>query len=587
MLERPLGIVVGESTLDRVVARMSRKPMKGEYVIIEDNEGGMESKILAMVENVVIKNRMIEDNISMEELIKLLEWGEKEVYTLIFAHLKPVADLEIFEREGKIAPPESPPSPGSIVKEVPEKTLKSIFSKTSNSMVEIGKLLRYDIPFYVDVNEVVSRHLAVLAITGGGKSNTVAVLADEITKLGGPILIFDMHGEYQDAFGAREKPIQLKINPRELSVRELMKLLGVERGAYKQEMFLRYIKNLEEIFVNACVNGKCLMDRENMFFNYIRLLEIASSHGKIPVVRSTPYAKMQVTNALRNWIANYVNNNKTLNNPLIQAYNYLLNGVSKHLSQQGVCKVNDCSDIVSYVEITSGDKNSSIPSLIAKIESLMERYQWLFDVNARSIVDQIERGKVHIVDLSKLDLEAADVLTSHMLEEILRARKSYVTGLNVGRVLKWPLLIVIEEAHALVPRDADTLTKWIAGRIAREGRKFGVGLCLVSQRPKNVDQNVLSQMNNMIVLRIKEPSDQRYVQQASEAFSEELVAQLPNLGVGEAIVIGPMTKIPAIVKIKRATFKKKGTNVDVLESWGDEGAKTADGIPLEDDDLNY
>jgi len=121
----------------------------------------------------------------------------------------------------------------------------------------------------------------------------------------------------------------------------------------------------------------------------------------------------------------------------------------------------------------------------------------------------------------------------------------------------------LEEAHVLAPFDKETLSKYWIGRIAREGRKFGIGLCLVSQRPKRLDSDSLSQANNMIILKLVEPSDQRYVQQASEALSQDLLEQLPSLNIGETVIIGPCIKVHALVKIEEFKGKLVGTDPNV------------------------
>ncbi|RLF09649.1 MAG: ATP-binding protein, partial [Thermoprotei archaeon] len=119
----------------------------------------------------------------------------------------------------------------------------------------------------------------------------------------------------------------------------------------------------------------------------------------------------------------------------------------------------------------------------------------------------------------------------------------------------------------LAPKDRQTLSKYWIGRIAREGRKFGVGMCLVSQRPKALDPDSLSQTNNKIILRLVEPSDLKYVQQASELLSEDLLQQLPSLNVGEAVVLGLMVKVPALVRIDGFAGHKGGGDPDIVSEW--------------------
>ena len=136
-----------------------------------------------------------------------------------------------------------------------------------------------------------------------------------------------------------------------------------------------------------------------------------------------------------------------------------------------------------------------------------------------------------------------------------------------GKTLEYPVFSIIEEAHILASQKRNTQSKNIIGRIAREGRKFGVGLCLVSQSPKSLDSEALSQLNNLIILRLVEPSDQAHVQKSSESLSEELLKKLPSLNVGEAIVLGQMTRVPTMVKIDEFQGRSVGNDLDIISLW--------------------
>jgi DNA helicase HerA-like ATPase len=94
-----------------------------------------------------------------------------------------------------------------------------------------------------------------------------------------------------------------------------------------------------------------------------------------------------------------------------------------------------------------------------------------------------------------------------------------------------------------------------------------VGICLVSQRPKNIDENSLSQTNNRIILKIIEPNDLQYIQRATEQMSSELLELLPGLRTGEAVLLGEFTKIPALVKIDEHSGKKIGKDLEISSQW--------------------
>ncbi|MEM4762153.1 MAG: ATP-binding protein, partial [Thermofilum sp.] len=100
--------------------------------------------------------------------------------------------------------------------------------------------------------------------------------------------------------------------------------------------------------------------------------------------------------------------------------------------------------------------------------------------------------------------------------------------------------------------------------IASEGRKFGVFLILVTQRPSRIDADALSQCNSQIILRITNPHDQRAVAEASERLGEELMRDLPGLNVGEAIIVGELTRVPVIVKVRRRLTREGGADIDLV-----------------------
>ncbi len=132
-------------------------------------------------------------------------------------------------------------------------------------------------------------------------------------------------------------------------------------------------------------------------------------------------------------------------------------------------------------------------------------------------------------------------------------------------------MVIVEEAHIFAPHGEKGGAVRILGRIAREGRKFGVGLGLVSQRPSRLSEDVLSQTNTKIIMRIVNPNDQQYVIRASEQVSGgELMSDIAGLGKGEAVIVGQAISLPALVKIYN--FKALGGNyggedIGAVERW--------------------
>jgi len=473
-----IGVCIGEPGVREFDFVASKRIALGDYVEIF-YEG---YKVLGFVRSISRINKHIEGVLEPQEIesVKEITSGSSLFKGTVSVLGDPHKNMFI---------PRIPPEPGTKIYRASSETLKLVFSGDRDKRIKIGHLLtRPEVDVYIDVDSIVSRHLAILAVTGGGKSNTVSVLLEGLLSKNGTVLIFDMHGEYVN-FGAegKVKRIDLVLNPTRLSYHEFRLFANVDDSAYIQDRYLRKaFKKVVEDIENGEVQAGEFWEK------------------------------------LENELANYKANNEFK------------------------------------------DDWKSITGVLNKIEDTREFYSELFDPLATPIVEQIEFGCINVIDLSHVDEKIADIVVSHVLRNVLEKRKLFV---RYGKGLPFPLLMVLEEAHILASSQINTRSKYWISRIAREGRKFGLGLCLVTQRPKALDSNTLSQANNMIILRLVEPGDQRYVQQASESLSSDLVEQLPSLNVGEALVMGRMIPVPALVKIDLAKFKRSGNDISAIKEW--------------------
>ncbi|MEO2068564.1 MAG: ATP-binding protein [Desulfurobacteriaceae bacterium] len=478
-MSKPIGICIGEPSTREVEFVSSKAIQLGDYVELE-YEG---YKVLGFVREIRRINKTLAEDLEPEDI----------------EHLKRITGKNSFFR-GKISilgdvnkrmfVPRVPPEPGTDIFLASKETLQKVFGYDDGKKIHLGHLLtRDDVEVFIEIDKIVSRHLAILAITGGGKSNTVSVILEGLLEKDGTILVFDMHGEYVD-FGDKSKvrKIDLKLNPSRLSYQEFRLFANVDDSSYIQD---RYLRRAFRTVVEEIRNGEI---SAGDFWNRLE--------AELKLYRDDEENK---------------------------------------------------------------DDKKSIVGVLNKVEDMKEFYSTLFDPLTIPIVEQIEFGKLNVIDLSQVDEKIADIIVSHVLRNVLEKRKEYV--LTEDRGLEFPLFMVLEEAHILASATMNTKSRYWISRIAREGRKFGLGLCLVTQRPKALDSNALSQANNMIILRLVEPGDQRHVQQASEALSADLVEQLPSLNTGEALVMGSMIPVPALVKIKLAKSKKGGNDISAIEKW--------------------
>ncbi len=491
-----VGICVGETNLSEVTFISNKMPQVGQYVTIEYDG----KKVLGMVENLVRGNDALNIDVNdFKAIQKISRIGAEDNY--IRGKVKILGDVN-----DDLRLPRTPVLPGTEIKLADAEILKEIFKVTNP--IKLGTLVNQsDVDVNVDANPILSRHLAILAMTGAGKSNTVSVLIDQLLGYNVPVFVFDMHGEYKDADfpNGNVNVIKPRINPKYMTFHEIKKLVNIPSNAYLQERYFR--KAFKE-------------------------------------------ARKQIEDGVADE-----------NNFLQLIYNIL------------------------EIESLDDESDKRIVDVMNKIDDSMDKYSNLFDQYTGNILSSIKKAHVNVLDLSQVDESVASVLVSHILRNSLKRSKNAAHSGDKKELLDYSVFYILEEAHILAPNKRDSDSKRWIQRVAREGRKFGLGLCLVSQSPKTVDHDALSQMNNMIILRLVEPEDQRHVQSASESLSQDLINQLPSLNVGEAIVLGLMTRVPTLVKIDKFKGRRHGDDMDIISHFKDSLEREAEEIREQEEDL--
>jgi len=207
------------------------------------------------------------------------------------------------------------------------------------------------------------------------------------------------------------------------------------------------------------------------------------------------------------------------------------------------------------------------------IEDAQRRFDDILDPEVGNPMDYIKEGYTNIINISELSEKQANVAMGFYLQQLLKDRKN-ATIAKHGKSKKQkdykffePVFIILEEAHVFIPKDHDTAAKYWAAKIAREGRKFGVGLAIVSQRPRSVDLNILSQMGSFAIMKIIQEDDQRQIASATESTSRELISQLTSLNVGDAVLVGQWTNLPSMVHVEEVKEKKMGADQSATKAW--------------------
>lgn len=172
--------------------------------------------------------------------------------------------------------------------------------------------------------------------------------------------------------------------------------------------------------------------------------------------------------------------------------------------------------------------------------------------------DLVRPKRMSVIDLAGLQMKVSEYIVLKTLSE--------VWSMAVTGKLEFPVFVVLEEAHNYAPDKFHKQGKasYIIDRVASEGRKFGIFLIVITQRPKKISENVLSQCNSQIIMRLTNPNDMSAVRLSSERLSEDLFNDLPGLNRGEAIIVGELTKVPTMVKVSGRVSEEGGSDIDVV-----------------------
>jgi DNA helicase HerA-like ATPase len=182
----------------------------------------------------------------------------------------------------------------------------------------------------------------------------------------------------------------------------------------------------------------------------------------------------------------------------------------------------------------------------------LKRYRFLSRKSETPKMSEVQSGKLTILDFSSIDsLRKKQILVALLARRLFALRKK-------GRIP--PFLLLIEEAHNFArekAEESEAVSRSIIETIAREGRKFGACLCLISQRPVNLSTTALSQCNTHIILRVTNPNDLDHIQMSSEGIDSRVAKNITGLKVGEAILVGEAVNHPVFVKIRNRKSEKR------------------------------
>lgn len=453
---------------------------------------------------------------------------------------------------GRIHSPRRPLDPGANVETVDFHFLSDFYDFNEATSLHLGNLIGYDrgeniVPVYLDVANLATEHLAVLAMTGAGKSYTVGRIIERLVALhNATVVVFDPHGEYGRALAGGQiqyNEIHDNEDPRDKrslpQIQDLLKRLTQAGAGIKvytpQDTAFRH-KYAGENIELAMQFDKFEMDDISEILPGLtepqqRVLDVAIRYWRN--VEKEP----RDINKLRDLLGDGLDE--------LRQWDLLTEAEAKALNSQSAAVAS-----IKLRRILLEAKAFYHPSLPSPTD-------------IHRMVGRLgdKKGRLVIMDLQGLSDTAKQVLTALVSGEILRAASSKTDPIR-------PIFMVYEEGHTFAPAGDAAISLRIIKKIAGEGRKFGVGFAIVSQRPSKLDPDVTSQCNTIIAMRLKNPDDQRFILRVSDMFSKADVDELPSLSTGEALVSGRSIPAPLLVKIGTKALKHGGESPRVLDMWG-------------------
>ena len=491
----------------------------GEFVYYSASDGESRFSIVGTItERSLVRNlpdSFLADPATPPQLVASLiglDSEAAEIYEIV------VETIGYFsETMGDFINPRIPPTPGQQVFLASNEMLSKMLSsrqKGERGGAHIGSLLTRQpgaVPIVLSVKDVVSTHLAILASTGSGKSYAAGVLVEELLMPynRAAVLIVDPHGEYS-------------------TLQTINSHAGFKDGAYQPEVKI-YPHNKVKVRISSLTEA------------------------------DITYLLPEMTEKMRTFLS--------------QAYKALIN--TKGKGERGLWGFNDLLTEVLAQKYEDekgkgGGNSSTIDGLEWRLRRRFEQSQTFSDSEHIPLPELFRPGQCTVLQLSDIEETEQQVIVGALLRRINKARVATVRGNaheNDEYFLPYPVFVLLEESHRYAPAGQQVVSTNILKTILSEGRKFGVGIGMITQRPGKLDQDVLSQCMTQFIMRIVNPIDQQTIASSVEGAGRRLLDELPALTKGQVIVSGVAVNTPVLCAVRSRITKHGGETIDAPAEW--------------------
>jgi len=391
---------------------------------------------------------------------------------------------------------------------------------------------------WLNGNRFFQRHAVIVGSTGSGKSCCVANILEQIAELkSANAVLFDIHGEYTPLVGKNFRQYKIA-GPNDLFSDETI-FLPYWLLNYDEMLSLMLDRSDTNAPNQAMAFSAAVITRKQEFLNAMDKKELAD---QITLDSPIPYKLLGLIDDLKELDSEMVPGART--------------------DKQGPLY----GKLTRFIQRLSTKKQDKrLNFMFSNDDNLME-YDFMEDLCKKILEPAVdcERG-IKIIDFSEVPSDILPLIVS-MIARLIFSIQQWTESEKRN-----PIAIFCDEAHLYIPCAADTTINQASlstfERISKEGRKYGVGLVVITQRPSEVNRTVLSQCNNFIAMRLTNADDQSVVKRLFPDNLGDFSEVLPILDVGEAIIVGDSCLLPSRIKVQCPTRKPKSQTVDFWNIW--------------------
>jgi len=479
-----VGRIFGDVGLGQFHLTMAQAVERGDYLAVDDELHG---PVLCQLDDLRRKS-----DLDIEGAGALGRGASTPIHENLLGFARIIGYRD---SQGLVKLPTIPFRPGARVYRAEEPLIADVLGLKhhAHTGAYVGLLRSHTLKVELDINQLVQRHVSVLAKTGGGKSYLLGVLIEELLRHHVTCVVIDPHGEYGSLrFAAEKNGVHARF--------------GVESQGFRRQI----LEFSPDVTLNPTAQPLTFS------LKHLDPRELLTFMGLTNIKTFLPSLK-EVMDSTASTTPDYT-----------------------------------VHDLVRTAEHGEGPIYETLHERLEYVDQTK-----LLAPKGTSLNELVQKGMATLINLRGVAPDVQELVVARIAGTLFDNRKK-------GKIP--PLFLVVEEAHNFAPQQGTAACSRVLKNIASEGRKFGLGLCVVTQRAARVDKSVLSQCNTQLILQVTNPLDLKAIAQSIEGLTNGMTEMIQSLPVGVALVTGGGYHSPLFCEVRPRATRHGGESVVVIEN---------------------